>query len=128
MPCGKRMESEFEIVRTHAAFPGYIEVKGFSRLIRFDNDSRLHDSGSVVPDDYTVTKWAVHESGPDLTGLEFTVYSTGPVASDQIQPAFDQFHESFEMRGCDYVMLLTNDRSPIQPSLFRMLHHRLFFT
>lgn len=81
----KRMESEFEIVRSYDAFVNYIREKGLPYFISFDNDLGLDEHGEVAPDGYAAAKWLVYESGLDLQDLEFMVHSANPVASQQIQ-------------------------------------------
>lgn len=81
----KRMESEFDIVRSYDAFVEYIQEKGLPYFISFDNDLGLDESGEVAPDGYAAAKWLVYESGLDLQDLEFKVHSANPVASEQIK-------------------------------------------
>lgn len=81
----KRMEPEFDIVRSYAAFVEYIQEKGLPYFISFDNDLGLDENGELAPDGYAAAKWLVYESGLDLQDLEFKVHSANPVASEQIK-------------------------------------------
>ncbi len=77
-------ESEFDIVRTYAAFVSYIKTHGFPNFISFDNDLGLDNSGKVAPDGYAAVKWLVFESGLDLRNLDFKIHSANPIAAKQI--------------------------------------------
>jgi len=81
----KRMEPEFDIVRSYDAFVEYIQEKGLPYFISFDNDLGLDHKGELAPDGYAAAKWLVYESGLDLQDLEFKVHSANPVASEQIK-------------------------------------------
>ena len=81
----KRMESEFDIVRSYDDFVHYIQENGLPYFISFDNDLGLDEQGEVAPDGYAAAKWLVYESGLDLQDLEFKVHSANPVASEQIK-------------------------------------------
>ena len=79
------MESQFDIVRTYAAFVHYIKEHGLPEFISFDNDLGLDANGKVAPDGYAAAKWLVYESGLDLINLKFKVHSANPVAAEQIR-------------------------------------------
>lgn len=86
-------DKDFVIVRNYEDFKITIIEKGLPEYISFDNDLGLDTNGEVAPDGYAAAKWLVHESGLNISKLEFYVHSANPVATKQIQGLLDNYIE-----------------------------------
>ncbi|MCZ8286534.1 MAG: hypothetical protein O9353_13875 [Bacteroidia bacterium] len=84
-------ESDFVIVRDHAAFKETILKHGLPSFISFDNDLGLDENLELAPDGYACAKWLVYESGLDLRELGFYVHSANPVAKVQIESLLNNY-------------------------------------
>ncbi len=112
----KRMEPEFDIVRSYDAFVNYISEKGLPYFISFDNDLGLNEKGEIAPDGYAAAKWLVYESGLNLQDLEFKVHSANPVATEQIIGLLSNYIE--HERVCTFLEKIDMYCSEIYPSNF----------
>ena len=93
------MESEFDVVRSFAAFVRYIEKNGLPSSISFDNDLGLDENGEVAPDGYAAAKWLVYESGLNLMKLNYHVHSANPVATEQIKGLLTNYQNHIRSEG-----------------------------
>lgn len=84
-------ESDFVIVRDHAAFKETILKHGLPSFISFDNDLGLDENLELAPDGYACAKWLVYESELDLRELRFYVHSANPVAKVQIESLLNNY-------------------------------------